>query len=133
MVQQRQADELATHASERSVAIAAVMATYEVAEAEVQEGRRTVDEWWTYLCNEAVAHRKQIDEDEQDAFDEIDRLQAAQSTMEDASTNDIATPLTPFMDNYSELQPDVKSPHGFDIQSSFQRRPIPVQLNFGST
>ena len=101
MVQQRQAEELATQASERSAAISAGMATYEVAEAKVQGGRRTVDEWWIYLCNEAVAHRKQIDEDEQDAFDEIDRLQAAQSTMEDTSTKDIATPLTPVMDNYS--------------------------------
>lgn len=43
----------------------------------MNDDRRTVDEWWMHLFNEAAACRRLIDEDEQTAIDEIQRLEAA--------------------------------------------------------
>ena len=74
-VQQRQTKELQTLADERDAVHASITA-YKTTEAELLEERRTVDEWWIYLVNEAAACRQQIDEDEQNALKEIVRLRA---------------------------------------------------------
>ena len=75
-IQKRQTEELEALEKNRDLALAAVQKRHEYAEAELYEEHRRIEEWWNHLCDETVAARKRIDQDEQSAVAEPDRDKA---------------------------------------------------------
>jgi len=71
-VQLRQKRELEALAEERICVHAGVLEGFDAADADLLDERKRVNEWWNSLLNEATARRGQIDEDEQQALDNID-------------------------------------------------------------
>jgi len=71
---------------ERTAARAAVLAAYEVSQNILRDERRAVDKWWIRLSNDVVVRQQQTDEDELDALERIQHLEAAVETGAENST-----------------------------------------------
>jgi len=72
-IQRRQTEELEELEVNRDLALTAVQGHHECVQAELYEERCRVEEWWKHLCDETVAARKRIDQDEKSAAAELDR------------------------------------------------------------
>jgi len=85
-IQQRQVAELKVLVKEQNSRLAAVQERYERTEAELQEERQRVAEWWKHLCDENVASLRRIDQDETYALDAISLEVTVEADRENQAT-----------------------------------------------
>jgi len=74
VIRKRQGEELEVLKESRDSALAAVQERHECAEAELCAERCRVEEWWKHLCDETVATRGRVDEDEKGALAELGQM-----------------------------------------------------------
>jgi len=77
LVQQRQAQETSALADKRVAAHATIFSSYDIADKELRDERRRVDEWWDNIIEASATCRRRIDEDEARMLDEVNRTKKA--------------------------------------------------------
>jgi len=101
VIQKRQAKELEALEENRDLALAEVQERHECAEAELYEEHCRVEEWWKHLCDETVAARGRIDEDEKSALAELGQDETGE-TVASAEVTQAAKMVTRVVAHFSE-------------------------------
>jgi len=76
-VQKRQIEQRQLLAGEHEVERAEALNSFRASEVKLEDERRRVEEWWTYLNKDATECRRQINENEQQILGELECIEAA--------------------------------------------------------